>query len=82
MGHSEEEMLGRAPPFDPFRRHFRRLQLKSGGPAAHESYHLPLLSSEPDGVRRLPPRRTQLSTSETANRGCAKKTSGRNSASL
>jgi len=82
MGHSEEEMLGRAPPFDPFRRHFRRLQLKSGGPAAHESYHLPLLSSEPDGVRRLSPRRTRLSTPIQIARGNFSHTYDRNSASL
>jgi len=33
-----------------------------GNPTAHESDYLPLLSSEPDGVHRLPLRRTQFSS--------------------
>ena len=38
------------------------LQLKSGLPTAPKRHRLPLLSSEPDGVHKLLPRRAKLST--------------------
>ena len=75
-------MKGRAPPFDSFRQHIKRAQLKPGSPTSPGEDRLPLLSSEPDGVHSSPPRGAQLSTSKLADSGRRYRTSGWNSASL
>ena len=50
------------PPLSRDHERFSRAGLRPGTPAAHARARLPLLPSGPDGVHRLPPRRTWPST--------------------
>src|SRR5262249_6762449 len=61
-GQEEGKKIGRAPIVDARPQLASTSRLKPGSPATPGSNRLPLLSSEPDGVHGLPPRRTQPST--------------------